>query len=309
MSINYENNNIAGSGSLFINNSGNFTSGLYVNSVPVSLSGHQHLVSNIINFASGVSGLLPTGTVNYIPKFGNGGSGLNNSIIIQSGDYIGIGTNPVSGYVLTVNDTLKTSYATFDSVTIGNPAHSTFSDEGFIFIHSPGYGYGSIDIDTEVGYANFYSKLFIDVHNPIVNISGNLNINGTGVSLNGHTHELKIGDGISNKINYLSSDTLNIIGTGGTSILYNDTSNTITISGVPNLSNVVFTTGNQTISGVKTFLNNIVATGQLSAVSGYFTNSLQLNGTGVSLSGHSHSISDITNFGSGVSGLLQTNLV
>jgi hypothetical protein len=304
MPINYENNNITGSGSLFINNSGNFASGLYVNSIPVSLSGHTHLVSDITNFGSGVSGLLPTGTVNYIPKFGNGGSGLNNSIIVQSGNFIGIGTNPVSGYVLTVNDTLKTSYATFDSVRIGNPAHSIFTDEGFIFIHS-----NEIDIDTEVRYANFYNKLFIDYYNPIVNISGDLNINGTGVSLSGHTHGLKIGDGVSDKINYLSSDTLNIIGTGGTSILYNDTSNTITISGAPNLSNVVFTTGNQNISGIKTFLNNIVATGQLSAVSGYFTNSLQLNGTGVSLSGHSHSISDITNFGSGVSGLLPTNLV
>lgn len=39
---------------------------------------------------------------------------------------------------------------------------------------------------------------------------------------------------------------------------------------------------------------------------GNFTQALQLNGTGVSISGHSHTISDITNFGSGVSGLLPT---
>jgi hypothetical protein len=146
-----------------------------------------------------------------------------------------------------------------------------------------------------------------------INNSGNfasgLYVNSVPVSISGHTHSLKIGDGSTDRITYLSSDTLNVIGTGGTSILYNDTSNTITISGAPNLSNVVFTTGNQNISGIKTFLNNIVATGQLSAVSGYFTNSLQLNGTGVSLSGHSHSISDITNFGSGFSGLLPSTIV
>lgn len=145
--------------------------------------------------------------------------------------------------------------------------------------------------------------------NAIHNFVNGLTVNGTGVSISGHTHGLKIGDGVSDQINYLSSDRLNVVGTGGTSISFNDSSNTITISGAPNLTNVVFTTGTQSISGVKTFLNNIVATGQLLAVSGYFTNSLQLNGTGVSLSGHSHSISDITNFGSGFSGLLPSTIV
>ena len=146
-----------------------------------------------------------------------------------------------------------------------------------------------------------------------INNSGNfvsgLYVNSVPVSLSGHTHLLKIGDGSTDQINYLSSDRLNVIGTGGTLVLYNDDSNTITISGAPNLTNVVFTTGNQNISGIKTFLNNIVATGQLSAVSGYFINSLQLNGTGVSLSGHTHNISDIINFGSGFSGLLPSTIV
>ena len=38
---------------------GNFTSSLFVNSVPVSLSGHTHSSSDITNFNSSVSGLLP----------------------------------------------------------------------------------------------------------------------------------------------------------------------------------------------------------------------------------------------------------
>jgi hypothetical protein len=67
---------------------------------------------------------------------------------------------------------------------------------------------------------------------------------------------------------------------------------------------VVRTTGSQNISGTKTFNNNVIVTGQFSAVSGYFKNYLSLNGTGVSISGHTHTVSDITNFGSGVSGLL-----
>ena len=44
--------------------------------------------------------------------------------------------------------------------------------------------------------------------------------------------------------------------------------------------------------------------GLLTANSGNFINSLVVNNTGVSLSGHSHTISDITNFNSSVSGLL-----
>ena len=40
--------------------------------------------------------IQPTGTPNYIPKFGTSGSGLNNSNIYQSGDNIGIGTTAPS---------------------------------------------------------------------------------------------------------------------------------------------------------------------------------------------------------------------
>ena len=46
--------------------------------------------------------------------------------------------------------------------------------------------------------------------------------------------------------------------------------------------------------------------GTISANSGNFTQSLQVNGTDVSISGHNHTSSDISNFGSAVSGLLPT---
>jgi hypothetical protein len=51
--------------------------------------------------------------------------------------------------------------------------------------------------------------------------------------------------------------------------------------------NIVYTSGNQTISGVKTFSDLPF-----------------VNGTGVSISGHTHTASNITNFNSSVSGLL-----
>jgi hypothetical protein len=54
-------------------NSGNFTNNLQVNNVDVSVSGHSHTVSDIINFNSSVSGLLPI--TNIIA-----GSGINVAI-------------------------------------------------------------------------------------------------------------------------------------------------------------------------------------------------------------------------------------
>jgi hypothetical protein len=54
----------------------------------------------------------------------------------------------------------------------------------------------------------------------------------------------------------------------------------------------------------KANLSGATFTGSIIAPSGNFTQSLQVNGTGVSLSGHVHTTSQITNFNSGVSGLL-----
>jgi hypothetical protein len=55
--------------------------------------------------------------------------------------------------------------------------------------------------------------------------------------------------------------------------------------------------------------NDVSTSGLITAISGNFTQSLQVNGTGVSISGHTHTSSDITNFNSSVSGLLPANLV
>jgi len=59
MPINYGTNDVSTSGN-FVASSGNFTSALTVNNVAVSVSGHTHTSSNITDFNSSVSGLLPT---------------------------------------------------------------------------------------------------------------------------------------------------------------------------------------------------------------------------------------------------------
>jgi hypothetical protein len=62
----------------------------------VSVSGHSHSSSDITNFNSSVSGLLPVGTANYLSKFGTGGSGLSNSLVFDNGTNVGIGTTTPS---------------------------------------------------------------------------------------------------------------------------------------------------------------------------------------------------------------------
>lgn len=59
----------------------------------------------------------------------------------------------------------------------------------------------------------------------------------------------------------------------------------------------------RTINAIHTFQNGLSSNGLISSSSGNFT-TLQVNGTGVSVSGHTHSSSDITNFNNSVSGLL-----
>lgn len=63
-------------------------------------------------------------------------------------------------------------------------------------------------------------------------------------ALSGHSHVLSVGDGADNTISYNIGDNLTIIGSGYTSVLFNDYTNTITIyssgnSGVTSLNNRV----------------------------------------------------------------------
>jgi hypothetical protein len=59
----------------------------------------------------------------------------------------------------------------------------------------------------------------------------------------------------------------------------------------------------RTIDAIHTFSNGLISNGLISSVSGDFDN-LTVNSINVSVSGHDHVVSDITDFNSGVSGLL-----
>jgi hypothetical protein len=72
--------------------SGNFTQSLLVNGTAVSVSGHSHTSSNITDFNSSVSGLLPSGLVRSNTSGITGASGINNIVQMSQASYDAIGS-------------------------------------------------------------------------------------------------------------------------------------------------------------------------------------------------------------------------
>lgn len=147
---------------------------------------------------------------------------------------------------------------------------------------------------------------------------------------------IKIGDGATswNNLSSLSIDldTSLVAGTG-ISLSYDSANNNLSINITGNYASVNhvhntsdITNFNSGVSGLLPTISNsgdnrvLTSTGSsiginaetnltfdgslFSAPSGNFTNSLTVNGTGVSLSGHTHTASNITDFNSSVSGIL-----
>jgi hypothetical protein len=99
----------------------------------------------------------------------------------------------------------------------------------------------------------------------------------------GHTHSLTIGDGENEVIQYNSNQRLNLIGSGYTTIYFDEYTNTITINSIGNSGVVTFNGRSGTVD-----LNFVDITGALEYVPqpvGSYT-----------LTGHKHSISDIIDF-------------
>ena len=417
--------------------SGIFSSGLFVNGTGASLIGHKHIVSDITNFASGVSGLLPsvsgTGFVqtvfeNNIYKIGVTGLQLTGSYVSLTGAERISGTKTFNNNVIVTGQFSSTSgyfkdYLSLNGtgVSITGHTHEIYEINNLqstLNNKQPTGFYVSLSGAENIsGTKTFLNNIIVT--GQFSSTSGYfkdyLSLNGTGVSITGHAHEIyqitNLQTSLNNKqpsglyvsltgienISGIKTFINNIIATGilqsptgifyklisngefelnGTmnisaaaSILANGpiifNSNPYIVSGVgyftsglfvgttgnavpvsvsghhhpyseidnfctgvaecvntpllagtgiilsfingtglfihfSGTSNYISNTGNDTVSGVKTFAQQIIATGGLSSVSGYFKDYLSLNGTGVSITGHSHQIYEITN--------LQTNL-
>lgn len=342
---------------------GNFSQNLMVNGTGVSLSGHNHLSSNITDFNSSVSGLLPT--------ISNSG---DNRLLTSTGSSVGVnaesnatfdGTSLVISGDVAV-DNLKLDGNTLSS-TSGNIIVSP-SGTGALQRDSGGNARGQYAVDWQTvrststmvaagsysviggGRNNTSSGLGSTIGGGRDNISsstqstvggGRDNVSSAfhstvagGRSNTSSSNYSTIGGGIFNTAsayctvvcggaqntasnyytaivggrNNTNSGSYSVIG-GGTNNVGSGNYGAI-LGGTNNQDNGydnVFILGSNIAANKAntTFVNDLSVGG-----SGNFASGLYVSGTGVSLSGHVHISSDISNFNSSVSGLLPiTNIV
>ena len=242
--------------------SGNFST-LLVNGSGVSLNGHTHTTSNITDFNSSVSGLLP--------NIANSG---DNRVLTSTGS--SVGTNAETNLI-------------FDGSRLGI---NTSSPSGNLHV----IGSGIISSITGVSpnaTMHIYSA-----------ISGNtiFNVEGTNGSL------FSVDDNLSGSL-------MSVNNSAGLPVFEVFSDDRIVAGRFNQNDFIVNSSGNigigtSTISNKMQVSGNVAISGLLTATSGNYISGLQVNGTDVSVSGHTHSSSDITNFNSSVSGLLPvTNIL
>jgi hypothetical protein len=280
--------------------SGNFST-LSVNGSGVSLNGHTHSSSDITNFDSSVSGLLPTNLVtgvganNYVARW-NGTDSLISGIIFDNGTYIGIGTdNPqtnvqiVTGYTY---DNINDLYVPTDS-SLGGAAQV----EIFQIIDG---GYESNGSQKE--YVNL-GRFHCNASHSRGSFS--LSNNGTNGAWEDNVMQFFV-----HGTNYAHGYYGGNLSDAGCAMIVTQGQDIVKLQiGNYNDAPIEFFTNNT--QRLKINNNGDVGIGidiplyQLDVLgTGNFSQNLLINGTEVSISGHSHSTSDITDFNSSVSGLL-----
>lgn len=302
------------------------------------LPNHNHSASNITDFNSTVSGLFPVGSESYLSKFGVGGSGLSSSIIYDDGTNLGVGKNDPSTK-LDVDGSIKTSGANIVGLdlTAGGQSPSivlkgytwfgkTDGSVGIGASHSPAGTFGSdADFYSFQGFnenvtaytpicfaAGFSPQIYlhtngnvgINTSNPTYNLdvngngsfSGTLYSNGTTVSVSGHTHEASEITDFGSSVSGLLPVTDIVAGTN------------ITISNDGSVYTINSTGGGGglTEEEVDDRVSNLLVAGT-GIVLNYNDagNALTISTSGnYSVVGHTHTASEITDFNSGVSGLV-----
>ena len=278
---------------------GNFTV-LQQNGVVVSVNGHTHTVSSITDFNSSVNSLLPT--------IANSG---DNRILTSTGSTVGI--NAESGATFDGTNFNVTGVFNIDNLRFDTNTLSSTNTNGSIIISPNGTGNVGIRTSTPSGALHVVgSGLFSTASN---NIAPNALL---------HAYSATSGDTIFNVegtngslfsvIDSLSGSLMSVNNNAGLPIFEVFSDDSI-VAGRFNQNDFVVTSGGNIGIGTATATNklqvsgNVEISGLLTSTSGNF-NTLTVNNTAVSVSGHTHTSSNITDFGSSVSGLLPvTNIV
>jgi hypothetical protein len=308
-------------GNDLIANSGSF-SYLTVSGTPVSLSGHTHTSSQVIDFNTSVSGLLP-----FTGILGSGYVVLNSSNKIltigvsglqPSGNYSIVGHTHAASDITNFNSSVS---GLLPSVSGSGYVQSTFSNNIYLISVSGLQPSGNYSVSghthTASNITDFNSAVsgllpFTGVlgsgNISITSFNRTLNISTTGLqpsgnySVSGHTH---IASDITNFNTSVSGLLPTVSGSGYAAVLLSNNIYTVSITGLQPSGNYSISGHNHTASNITDF--NSATSGLLIPYallnSGNFTN-LFVTGTPVSLSGHKHLSSDITDFNSATSGLI-----
>jgi hypothetical protein len=196
---------------------------LSVNGTGVSLTGHTHVVTDITDFNSGVSGLLPvvndSGDNRILTSDGTN-RGINaESLITASGSSLQIGS---SGLIRQGQSAPKiTLYSTIDDAALISFKNSAGNDK-FNIIRD--------DEDDENKIISFFSPLKIDATNqPIIIVSNGLLYNGTQVSVSGHSH---IASNITDFNSSVSGLLPSVSGSGFVNSSFSNNTYTISVTGL-----------------------------------------------------------------------------
>ena len=249
--------------------SGNFTSGLFVSGSPV-LTGSSTLYATTANLALtgstltndivSLSGLFTGFTGNLDTTFAsdiqlaNTGSTLDTKINTLSGSSVLLyGDQNISGNKTFVNNINVSGTGTFNAIDLNNIDNLSLS---------------GIDISITGSTVNIYGNILIS-GNPVLTgvdltpyaTTSNLALTGSTLATNLASTGSTLATDLASTGSTLSTDLANTGSTLQTNI--NNLSGYINSTS----SNIVFTTGNQSISGVKTF-NNTITTRIISGLSG-----------------------------------------
>jgi hypothetical protein len=268
--------------------SGNFVS-LKVNNVDVSASGHSHTSSNITDFNSSVSGLLPVKDI-------IGGSGI--SIGSVSGTY----TVTAFGVAASSASSLTTE--------VYNSTASTIPKGSVVYIDGGHGNLPTVSLAIANGESGSSKTYGITATNISSNNNGNVVVIGSLIDFDTNQFgavegtTLYLSPSISGAMTTTKPVAPNHLVSVGKIVRNHSTQGVIQVNiqngfELGELHNVAT---NETSDGQ--FLRYNYSSGLwIPSSSGNFT-SLSVNNTGVSVNGHTHSSSDITNFNSSVSGLL-----
>lgn len=276
--------------------SGNFTN-LYVTGVPVSTSGHTHTVSQITNFNSGVSGLLPSVSGSGYATVVSG----NNIYIVSvtglqpSGNYSLAGHTHTSSNITDFNTSvsgLLTPYALLNSPNFSGVPTAPTAASGTNTTQLATTQF----VRTEISNLVSSAPSTLDTLNELAAALGNDPNFATTVT-----------NSLANKANLSGAAFSGLItAPSGDFVVLKQNGIVVSVSGHTHTASNV-TDFNSAVSGILP-VKNINGSGYVvvSSSGGVFTiyaTGLQPSGN-YSFVGHTHVVSDITNFNSGVSGLL-----